>query len=182
MDWLIVGLGNPGVRYENTRHNAGFMVAEKLAEISKYNWTEQKRFEAFVAGDGHKLIVKPETYMNNSGVCVAKVANYYRIKSDRIIIVHDDLDLGLGSAKVSWAKGPHIHNGLVSVEESLGTKDFWRVRLGVDNRTTEERRVLTGERFVLKSLDYEEKKMLIKGVERGVEIVEDIMKGRYGVN
>lgn len=182
MQWLIVGLGNPGTRYNLTRHNAGFLTVELLAERKGWAWSEQTKFEGKTAGDKALLLLKPETFMNASGVSLRKTVDYLKIPLEKLIVVHDDLDLPLGQAKVAWAKGPHVHNGLLSIEHYLGTKQFWRVRLGVDSRTAEERRVISGERYVLRGLSYEEKKLMNQGVERAIEITEDIMKGRYATH
>lgn len=182
MNWLVAGLGNPGQRYDNTRHNAGFAVVDFLAGKEGFSWKEQEKFQGMVAGDRELKLLKPETYMNASGESVKKMTDYYKIPLGNIVVIHDDLDLVLGQAKVAWARGPHIHNGILSVEQYLGTKEFWRVRVGVDNRDSEERRIISGERYVLKPLLYEEKKVLDKGIIQAAEIVGDILGGRYAVN
>jgi PTH1 family peptidyl-tRNA hydrolase len=179
MQWLIVGLGNPGQRYDNTRHNAGFLAVDAIARMRGWNWEYKSSLEAMIAGQREVALLKPDTFMNNSGRSLRKSVDYYKILLEKLIVIHDDLDLPLSQTKVSWARGPHIHNGILSVEQNLKSKLFWRVRVGVDSRTAEERRVLRGERYVLKPLSYEERKLLDKGVVRATEIVEDIMRGRY---
>jgi peptidyl-tRNA hydrolase, PTH1 family len=182
MQWLIVGLGNPGQRYDSTRHNAGFITADRLAQLYALDWKEQTKFDGRVASNKTVMLLKPETFMNASGTSVRKVFDFFKLAYEQLVIIHDDLDIPLGQVKVAWGRGPHIHNGLLSIEQQLGTKEFWRVRIGVDNRTAEERRAITGERYVLKALLPAEKKMMEQGVSRAVEIVADIMKGRYAVN
>lgn len=117
---LVVGLGNPGEKYKDTRHNVGFMVIDKL---KKYKENLRK-----------VVLVKPKTFMNKSGVVVAKLKRFYKISVDDLYVVHDDLDLKLGEYKIQKGVGPKVHNGVSSVEEQLGSKEFWRVRVGVDNR------------------------------------------------
>jgi PTH1 family peptidyl-tRNA hydrolase len=179
MRWLIVGLGNPGQRYDNTRHNAGFLAVEMMVGGREWEWKVKSGFEGMTAGEKELMFLKPDTFMNNSGQSVRKVMDFFKILPERLIVIHDDLDLPLSQTKVAWARGPHIHNGILSIEHHLGSKLFWRVRVGVDSRTAEERRMMTGERYVLKPLLYEEKKLLDKGAGKAVEIAEDIMRGRY---
>lgn len=141
---IIVGLGNPGKEYENTRHNVGFLVLDKLQNkisndeslISKENQGFQKssKFDAEVCRVGEVLLVKPQTFMNDSGKSVAAVVNFYKIDLDDLWVVHDDLDIAFGEYKIQKGKGPKIHNGVNDIEEKLGSKDFWRLRLGVDSR------------------------------------------------
>jgi peptidyl-tRNA hydrolase, PTH1 family len=182
MQWLIVGLGNPGQRYDTTRHNAGFVAVDALAKQYRMEWKEQTKFDGMVAGNKTIMLLKPETFMNASGTSVRKTLGFFKLASEHLIVIHDDLDMSLGQAKVAWARGPHVHNGLLSVEQQLVTKEFWRVRIGVDNRTAEERRIITGERYVLKPLLQDEKRIMEQGVNRATEIAIDIMKGRYAVN
>lgn len=142
---LFVGLGNPGEKYLETRHNVGYLVIDELSRIVK----------------GQGLVVKKtNTFMNDSGVAVKKLINHYSLAISHLYIVHDDLDLPLGTWKIQYAKGPEDNGGINSIEQVLGTKDFWRIRVGIDNRNPEER--TPGEEYVLQNFTDEEKQILDK--------------------
>jgi peptidyl-tRNA hydrolase, PTH1 family len=131
---LITGLGNPGAKYQLTRHNIGFMVLDRLAEANHIS-VGQTGFEArFGKGmiDGQAvLLVKPQTFMNLSGISVRKFFEYYRINIDDVIVVHDDLDLPFGTIRFKAGGGHGGHKGLISIIDHLGMTDFNRVRLGI---------------------------------------------------
>ncbi|MCD6047805.1 MAG: aminoacyl-tRNA hydrolase [Gammaproteobacteria bacterium] len=132
---LIVGLGNPGSQYQNTRHNAGAWFVEALAESHHIKLSNEKRFRGRFAQlnseHGKVALLVPETFMNLSGDAVVAAANYYHIKPQNILVVHDELDLACGRAQLKLGGGPAGHNGLRDIIQKLGTKDFWRLRIGI---------------------------------------------------
>ncbi|WP_027339790.1 aminoacyl-tRNA hydrolase [Halonatronum saccharophilum] len=131
---LVVGLGNPGPKYETTRHNAGFLAIDKIADYYRVNINskEKKALVAKARVGGEKIILaKPQTYMNNSGQAVRALADYYNIVSEDIIIIYDDLDLDLGKIKIKKKGGHGGHNGIKSIFSHLGTKEFTRLRVGI---------------------------------------------------
>lgn len=143
---LIVGLGNPGSKYESTRHNVGFIVLDHLLKdlepVNKSNWTTENKLKSDIyildyqakSGVAEKVILaKPLTYMNNSGMAVGLIARFYKIKPIDIWVVHDDLDLPLGFLKIRFGGGTAGHHGLDSILETLGTDKFWRFRMGIGN-------------------------------------------------
>ncbi len=133
---LLVGLGNPGKKYESTRHNAGFIVADELVRQAGADWRdESSRFEALtakavIAGE-ECLVIKPQTFMNVSGRSVQKAAAYFKIPVSDIIVLYDDIDVPAGKVKVRTAGGHGGHNGIRSIIECMGSADFPRVKLGV---------------------------------------------------
>lgn len=139
---LIIGLGNPGEKYKNTRHNVGFMVADALQKIKLQNSV---------------VVKKSNTFMNQSGESVGKMVNKYMIDLSNLYVVHDDLDILLGSYKIQFGKGPKDHNGIKSVDNVLGTDQYWHIRVGIDNRSSDNRQ--TGEEYVLQ--DFTEDEMVI---------------------
>ncbi|KKR11880.1 MAG: Peptidyl-tRNA hydrolase [Candidatus Woesebacteria bacterium GW2011_GWA1_39_21] len=173
---LIVGLGNPGERYKNARHNTGFLVLEKIKtelaksqfsiskQITNNNFREENRFKAEVLKLGNVMLAKPTTFMNDSGLAVSKIANFYKIALGDIYVIHDDLDLRLGEYKIQKGVGPKLHYGIASIEEKLGSKDFWRVRVGIDSRTVENR--LSGEEYVLQNFNEQEEEVFEATLER----------------
>ncbi len=139
---LFVGLGNPGTKYENTRHNVGFMFVEQFSHVCEASSFQTKsKFDADIAectlDDEKVLFVKPQTFMNQSGIAVRKVMDFYNLSQQDITIAHDDLDITFGEFKIQNGKGPREHNGLISIEEHLGSADFNRIRIGIDNRNEE---------------------------------------------
>lgn len=133
---LIVGLGNPGEKYFNNRHNLGFMVLDellrKLTSLSEASWKVNSKFNAQICVLGSDLIlVKPQTFVNASGFAVKKLTDFYHIKPDDLWIIHDDLDLPLGKIKIRRGGGTAGHHGLESILEHLGNSDFVRFRLGI---------------------------------------------------
>jgi PTH1 family peptidyl-tRNA hydrolase len=162
---LIVGLGNPGEKYVKNRHNVGFMFADFLAkkiEEEKTAFKEDKYTDSQVIKlnfKGEELIIaKPQTYMNRSGQAVSKLMKFYSIKIEDLIIAHDDLDIPLGKSHIQTGVGPQLHNGLESIESHLKSKNFLRVRIGVDARTKE--RWIGGMTYVLSDFLNEEIKIL----------------------
>ncbi|OGM26719.1 aminoacyl-tRNA hydrolase [Candidatus Woesebacteria bacterium RIFCSPHIGHO2_02_FULL_38_9] len=159
---LLVGLGNPGKKYENTRHNVGFIVLNAMAlkfstrlpdgQVSNFQFSN--KFKALIFKYKANLFAKPQTFMNDSGVAVKNLSTHYNLQHTNLYVVHDDLDLTLGSYKIQFGKGPKVHNGLLSIEEELGTSDFWRVRIGVDNRDPNNR--IPGDEYVLQNFTKEE--------------------------
>jgi len=132
--WLIAGLGNPGPSYAGNRHNAGFLTADVLAARAGAKFRASK-FRAMVA-EGHLagfsvIIIKPITFMNESGIAVGGVSNYHRIGADRIVVIHDELDLPFDTIRLKRGGGDNGHNGLRSITAHLGTRDYYRVRIGV---------------------------------------------------
>jgi len=135
---LIVGLGNPGEKYKNTRHNVGFLVLDQIANSKNQNdklkFKIEDKFKAEIAEkeiDGEKVIFAlPQTYMNKSGEAVQKIANFYKIKSEDVIVVCDDLNLNLGQIRIRKGGSDGGHNGLKSVIVNIG-ENFWRVRVGI---------------------------------------------------
>jgi PTH1 family peptidyl-tRNA hydrolase len=130
---LIAGLGNPGIKYEKTRHNSGFMALDLITnEINSQSW--QNKFQSlinFQTIEAKKVVfLKPLTYMNLSGIAVQEVLNFYKIKIEDVIIVHDDIDISLGKIKLKEGGGHAGHNGLRSIHEKIGP-GFLRVRIGV---------------------------------------------------
>jgi PTH1 family peptidyl-tRNA hydrolase len=130
---LIIGLGNPGRKYKKTRHNLGFKVVEKLArEMTNGQWLMVDKFRSLIIKHKSSIILaKPQTMMNNSGVAVAKLANFYHLKPAEIWIIHDDLDLSLGKIKIVQGRGSAGHKGVTSIIKELETNDFVRFRLGI---------------------------------------------------
>jgi PTH1 family peptidyl-tRNA hydrolase len=131
---LVVGLGNPGKKYERTRHNAGFWWVEQLARDTRANLRDEGKFHgrvAKVSGPSEIWLLLPDTFMNQSGRAVAALASFYKITPPEILVVHDELDLAPGVAKLKLGGGASGHNGLKDIIECLGSRDFWRLRLGI---------------------------------------------------
>lgn len=158
---FVVGLGNPGEKYENNRHNVGHVFVDYVNEKVKTR---------LPARQGEKLkvksfkIVKTDCYMNQSGQFVKNAMENGKWKMENLIIAHDDLDIPFGSFKIQKGTGPKLHNGILSVEKELGTTEFWRIRIGVDNPSTRFTRSgqakLDGETYVLQNFTPEEQKQL----------------------
>lgn len=133
---LIVGLGNPGDDYSRTRHNIGFLAVDEIA--SRYAcplW--KKKFRGFLTGVSDFFILKPQTFMNLSGLSVAEAVAFYRLKPEDVVVFHDDLDLAPGQVKVKQGGGAGGHNGLKSLDAHIGP-NYWRVRLGIGRPVTEQ--------------------------------------------
>lgn len=132
--WLLVGLGNPGDQYAKNRHNIGFMAIDAIADAYGFAAFRAK-FQGEVSEgriDGEKVVLlKPQTYMNESGQSVGKAAKFYKIPPERVVVFHDELDLEPGKCRVKVGGGVAGHNGLKSIKAHLGTPDFMRVRLGI---------------------------------------------------
>lgn len=134
VEWLAVFLGNPGLRYEHTRHNAGFMAADEMAKLTGTD-INRSRFQALTGMcdiAGHSvMLMKPQTYMNLSGQAVGQAARFYKIPPERIIVVSDEIALPMGKLRIRQKGSAGGHNGLKSIIASLGTEQFPRVRMGV---------------------------------------------------
>ena len=132
---LLIGLGNPGKQYQNTRHNLGQVLVKKYARSLNIDLKTHQQFLALIGthrvGESKIILATPTTYMNLSGQSVAKIVNFYKILSEDIYVVHDDLDLGVGESKIQFDRGPAGHNGIKSIIDHLGTQAFWRLRLGI---------------------------------------------------
>ena len=149
---LIVGLGNIGEKYEKTRHNVGFMVLDRFLQdiksVKQTVWEENKKFKSFTAsynwqpkhGELEKLVLaKPSTHMNASGIAVKLLADFYKVKPVDIWVIHDELDLPLGSMKIRFGGSSAGHRGIENIMEQLGTEKFWRFRMGIGFQSSEFR-------------------------------------------
>jgi PTH1 family peptidyl-tRNA hydrolase len=142
IDLLVVGLGNPGRQYEDTRHNVGWMVADELARRLDGSW--KSKFSGKLAEtrlDGHRLVLlKPETFMNDSGRSVAAAARFFKVEPESLLVVHDDVDLEPGRLQARAGGGLAGHNGLRSLTQALGSQEFLRLRIGVGRPGRGDRR------------------------------------------
>ncbi len=171
---IIVGLGNPGRAYERTRHNAGFMAIDELARGLRFDLSREK-YHACIGtgriGEVEVLLAKPQTYMNESGRSVGAILRYVRVKHPDLIVVHDELDLPLGSVRVKVGGGHGGHNGLRSIIEHIGTPDFIRVRVGVGRPSNG----LDAADYVLSAFTADERKTAAGAFERAAETVRAIV-------
>lgn len=172
--YIIVGLGNPGKKYENTRHNAGYMVIDKLSETFGIK-VGKKKFNSLI-GEGNifgekVILVKPETYMNLSGNAVIQIVNFYKVPLENVIVVYDDLDLDLGMIRIRKSGSAGTHNGMRSVVSSLNSKEFPRVRVGIGDPNKED--IID---FVIGNISKKEKEILNDTVSMVSLAIEDIIK------
>lgn len=168
--WLVVGLGNPGPGYAGNRHNAGFMVADLLAERMRARFKAHKARAEVVEGrlDGLRLVLaKPKTYMNESGGPVKALRDFYKVPVDRIVVVHDELDIDFGVIRLKQGGGDNGHNGLRSITKSLGDKEYFRVRFGVGRPPGR----MDAAAYVLKDFSSAERKDLPLEVDRAADAV-----------
>lgn len=154
---LVVGLGNPGYAYKNTRHNTGYLFVDELKRINKST---------------NPQIHKSDSFMNESGVFVNKLVQKYNIDLSNLFIVHDDLDIALGEYKIQFGKGPKDHNGLRSIDEELGSDQYWHIRIGVDNRSGDNRPL--GEEYVLQDFTDDERQILDKAIKEACKKLETL--------
>lgn len=137
---LIIGLGNPGPEYETTRHNAGFWLADHLADDLKANFSLEKAFSASVAKarfEGEAIVLaKPTTFMNRSGQAAGALMRFYKLVPEQVLVLHDELDLLPGNVKLKQGGGHAGHNGLRDIQSALGSPDFWRLRMGIGHPRT----------------------------------------------
>ena len=174
---LVAGLGNPGRSYAATRHNAGFWFADALASKLGAPFAHAAKFSADAARAGDVRIVKPMTFMNLSGRSVAGVARFFGIAPDTILVVHDELDLKPGEAKLKLGGGTAGHNGLRDIHAQLGTPDFWRLRLGIGhprNSELPEREVVD---YVLRPPGSDDRRAIDAALERALAAWGDIAAG-----
>jgi PTH1 family peptidyl-tRNA hydrolase len=137
---LIIGLGNPGPEYETTRHNAGFWLADHLADDLQATFTLEKPFFAWVAKgrfEGDAIIIaKPSTFMNRSGQAAGALTRFYKLQPEEVLVLHDELDLQPGSVKLKQGGGHAGHNGLRDIQQALSSPNFWRLRIGIGHPRT----------------------------------------------
>lgn len=173
--WLVAGLGNPGLQYEKTRHNAGFMAADRLAEKHGAQFNKHKSeavYADFKIGDNRILLVKPQTYMNNSGRAVSALLNFYKIPTDRLIVMFDDITLDIGKLRLR-RKGSHGgHNGIKDIIELTGTDEIMRIKIGVGER---ENRDYDLKDWVLGKIPTEQMTDFNKALDRAALAAEEII-------
>lgn len=180
--YLIVGLGNPGARYANTRHNAGFLLVEELAARWGGNWADnaslQSRLAMGQAGSKKVWLSQPQTFMNASGVAVQAVMKYYRVPLENVMVVVDDADLPLGEIRLRGSGGTGGHHGLESVEKHLGSRQYARLRVGI-GRQDESVRQIVGH--VLGQFTADERVLFDKVAKRAADQINCWLERGLGV-
>ncbi len=175
--WVVVGLGNPGAEYAGTRHNVGHLVVDELATRAGGAWKAHRSGRALAVegrlggSPGERVVLaKSRSYMNESGGPVAALLSFYKAGPDRLIVVHDELDLPYGDLRVKFGGGDNGHNGLKSLRRSLGTGDFYRVRLGIGRPPGRQ----DPAAWVLKPFSAAERRDVAVHVQRGADAVESL--------
>ena len=183
---LIVGLGNPGEKYEKTRHNLGFMIVDRFLKdfesVKNTAWENSAKFKSDIAqiewqpkhGKMEKVILtQPKTFMNNSGMAVKILADFYKITPENIWIINDDIDLPLGAMKIRFGGASAGHRGIESIIEQLGTDKFWRFRMGIgEKRELNDSRIKNVDNYVLGIFSGAEKGKLKDLIKRGAKAIE----------
>ncbi len=182
---LVVGLGNPESRYSNTRHNLGFEVVDEFVKsFDNGQWTFDKNLKSEILksqiSNVKCILAKPQTFMNNSGMAVSLLTNFYKIKPEDVIIIHDELDLPLGKIKVRLGGAAAGHHGVESIIKSLGTDKFIRVRLGIGNLKTQssEHKAahVSAEKFVLEPFIHSEKAQVKHMTKQAIIALEELLE------
>lgn len=180
---LIVGLGNPGPEYEQTRHNAGFWLVDNLAgSLPGCQLQREQRFKALAAKTriaGEEVwLLEPQTYMNLSGQSVGALARFFKIAPEEILVVHDELDLAPGVAKIKKAGSSGGHNGLKDIASALGSQNFWRLRIGVGHPRAQN---LPGPviDYVLHRPRKEEQELINQALQRSLEVIPLLCQGKF---
>lgn len=173
--YLIVGLGNPEEEYNRTRHNMGFHAINKIAE--KYNLEIKKNkfqglYENALIENQKVIFVKPQTYMNLSGKCVKEFVEFYKIESDKILIIYDDMDIEPGKIKIRKKGSSGGHNGIKSIIEELGTEEFSRIRIGIGKPQYKNDKI----NYVIGEIQEEDIEKLEEGVDKAKDAVIEILK------
>jgi PTH1 family peptidyl-tRNA hydrolase len=173
---LVIGLGNPGAEYVETRHNAGFQLCERLAAKLGVPMKRESRFHAIAGRTREQLwLLMPQTFMNCSGQAVAALSRFYRISPDEMVVLHDDLDLAPGALRLKFGGGHGGHNGLKDIVAHLGTQDFWRLRIGIGHPGDRNEVV----NYVLRRPRPEEKGLIDAALERAVDAWHPLARGDY---
>ena len=173
--YLIVGLGNPEEQYSGTRHNMGFDAINKICEKYKLKIAKSKfngLYEKCNLENEEVILLKPQTFMNLSGVCIREFANFYKIKNENIIIIYDDMDIDQGEIKIRKKGSAGSHNGMKSIVENLGTTEFPRIRIGIGKPLENEDKI----KYVIGKLPNKTKEELEKGTTKACEAVVEILK------
>ncbi|WP_274585396.1 aminoacyl-tRNA hydrolase [Neisseria leonii] len=176
---LIAGLGNPGREYEHTRHNAGFWFVDELAWQWKAVWKEEKKYAGQVARVAHEngevWLLKPDTFMNLSGKAVGALAQFYKIRPEEILVVHDELDIPCGRIRFKRGGGNGGHNGLKDIQAKLGTADFYRLRLGIGHPG--DRNLVSA--YVLNKPSAEDRQKIDEAVGKSLKGLPLVMAGDF---
>jgi PTH1 family peptidyl-tRNA hydrolase len=175
---LIVGLGNPGKKYESTRHNAGAWFVEQLANLHQKTLSDDKKLHGLSAKiifENEPLyLLTPTTFMNLSGAAVQAAMQFYKLTPENILIVHDELDVAVGTARLKFGGGHGGHNGLRDIFEKINTKDFYRLRIGI-GRPTGQQPVVD---YVLRSPVVDERNLIDSSIDRALKILPEIVRGQ----
>ena len=180
---LIVGLGNPGAEYEQTRHNAGFWLVDNLANsLPDARLQRESRFNALMAKTslaGQDLwLLEPQTYMNRSGQSVGALARFYKVNADEVLVVHDELDLAPGIARLKKGGSSGGHNGLKDITAALGTQDYWRLRLGIGHPRSLNLQQAVAD-FVLHRPRKEEQQLIDEAIDKSLRVLPLICEGKF---
>ncbi|MFU8877202.1 MAG: aminoacyl-tRNA hydrolase, partial [Wenzhouxiangellaceae bacterium] len=178
--WLVAGLGNPGPKYERTRHNAGFWFIERLARRNGLDFRNDRKLKGRSAKgrvEGvEAVLLAPETFMNESGQSLRAAVDFYRIEPARVLVIYDELDLPPGTARLKQGGGHGGHNGLRSIFSHLGTPDFWRLRIGIGH-PGQAHQVTP---WVLGRASAEDQQAIESAVEKSLDVMPDFLAGRAG--
>ncbi len=176
---LIVGLGNPGPKYQDTRHNAGFWFIDKLVRQNSGRLLNESKFHGLLArvniGSADVRLLQPLTFMNRSGQSVSALSRYLSIQPEEILVVHDELDLEPGQVRLKQGGGHAGHNGLRDIMSALGSRDFWRLRVGIDHPGDRSKVV----DFVLHQPGREEAIAIDDALDRAADCLPDILDGAF---
>ncbi len=174
-DYMVVGLGNPGLQYEKTRHNVGFMSAELLMKTHGFDFNKHKMDACYgecIIGKSRVLVVKPQTFMNNSGTAVSKLVRFFKIPTNKIIVISDDISLPVGKIRIR-RKGSHGgHNGLKDIFAALGTDDIMRIKIGVGEKPNPQYDLVA---WVLGKFPKEDEDALNEALENSVKAAKEII-------
>lgn len=180
---LIVGLGNPGPEYEQTRHNAGFWLVDNLANsLAHCRLQRESRFNALLAKTsiaGQEVwLLEPQTFMNRSGQSVGALARFYKIAPDEVLVVHDELDITPGLAKIKKGGSSGGHNGLKDITAALGTQDYWRLRIGIGHPRNINSQQAVAD-FVLHRPRKEEQALIDEAIAKSLDIIPALCEGKF---
>lgn len=176
---VIVGLGNPGSKYTETRHNAGFWFIEEVARKYSAVFRPDKKFHGEVAKislEGKDVwLLKPDTFMNRSGLAVQSLLSFYRLTADQLLVAHDEIDLPPGTAKLKTGGGHGGHNGLRDIISQLGTKDFHRLRIGVGHPGTKDQVV----DYVMHNASRDDRILIDRDIDDAVAVMPELASGAF---